>query len=89
MQRSTVKTDVVTREDAERRGATNVAEALQSQPGVNPGAYGDLGGISAIQIQGLDRDRVLVLEDSRTAVTADPDKAALCFSTEKISTLSR
>jgi len=64
-QRSTVKTDVVTREDAERRGATNVAEALSSQPGVqvNPGAYGFLGGVSAIQIQGFDLQRVLILED--------------------------
>ncbi|MEI9949115.1 MAG: hypothetical protein WDO74_09060 [Pseudomonadota bacterium] len=32
-QRATVKTDVVTREEAERRGATNVAEALSTQPG--------------------------------------------------------
>ena len=69
-QRSTVKTDVVTREEAERRGATNVAEALSSQPGVqvNPGAYGTLGGVSAIQIQGFDRDRVLVLEDGERVV---------------------
>lgn len=69
-QRSTVKTDVVTREEAERRGATNVAEALSSQPGVqvNPGAYGNLGGVSAIQIQGFDRDRVLVLEDGERIV---------------------
>ena len=39
-QRATVRTDVVTREEAERRGATNVAEALASQAGVqvNPGA---------------------------------------------------
>jgi len=69
-QRSTIKTDVVTREEAERRGATNVAEALQSQPGVqvNPGAYGYLGGVSAIQIQGFDRDRVLILEDGERVV---------------------
>lgn len=69
-QRSTIKTDVVTREEAERRGATNVAEALQSQPGVqvNPGAYGYLGGVSAIQIQGFDRDRVLILEDGERIV---------------------
>jgi outer membrane receptor for ferrienterochelin and colicins len=69
-QRATVKTDVVTREEAERRGATNVAEALQSQPGVqvNPGAYGFLGGVSAIQIQGFDRDRILVLEDGERVV---------------------
>lgn len=69
-QRSTVKTDVVTREEAERRGATNVAEALASQPGVqvNPGAYGFLGGVSAIQIQGFDLSRVLVLEDGEPVV---------------------
>ncbi len=69
-QRSTVKTDVVTREEAERRGATNVAEALSSQPGVqvNPGAYGFLGGVSAIQIQGFDLQRVLILEDGEPVV---------------------
>ncbi len=69
-QRATVKTDVVTRDEAERRGATNVGEALSSQPGVqvNPGAYGFLGGPSAIQIQGFDRDRVLVLEDGERVV---------------------
>ncbi len=69
-QRSTVKTDVISRAEAERRGATNVAEALQSQPGVqvNPGNYGSLGGVSAIQIQGFDRDRVLVLEDGERVV---------------------
>jgi outer membrane receptor for ferrienterochelin and colicins len=70
MQRSTVKTDVVTREEADRRGATNVADALASQPGlvVNPGSYGFLGGVSALQIQGFDRDRVLVLEDGERVV---------------------
>ena len=69
-QRSTIKTDVVTRDEAERRGATNVAEALQSQPGVqvNPGAYGYLGGPSAIQIQGFDLQRVLILEDGEPVV---------------------
>lgn len=70
MQRATVKTDVVTREEADRRGATNVADALASQPGlvVNPGSYGFLGGVSALQIQGFDRDRVLVLEDGERVV---------------------
>ncbi len=70
MQRSTVKTDVITRDEADRRGATNVAEALASQPGlvVNPGSYGFLGGVSALQIQGFDRDRVLVLEDGERVV---------------------
>jgi outer membrane receptor for ferrienterochelin and colicins len=69
-QRSTVKTDVVTREEAVRRGATNVADALATQPGVqvNPGAYGFLGGISAIQIQGFDLQRVLILEDGEPVV---------------------
>lgn len=69
-QRSTVKTDVVTREEAERRGATSVADALASQPGVqvNPGAYGYLGGVSAIQIQGFDLNRVLILEDGEPVV---------------------
>jgi outer membrane receptor for ferrienterochelin and colicins len=70
MQRSTVKTDVITRDEADRRGATNVADALASQPGlvVNPGSYGFLGGVSALQIQGFDRDRVLVLEDGERVV---------------------
>ncbi len=69
-QRSTIRTDVVTRDEAERRGATNVAEALARQPGVqvNPSAYGYLGGVSAIQIQGFDRDRVLILEDGERMV---------------------
>lgn len=70
MQRSTVKTDVITREEADRRGATNVADALASQPGlvVNPGSYGFLGGVSALQIQGFDRDRVLILEDGERVI---------------------
>lgn len=69
-QRATVKTDVVTRAEADRRGATNVAEALATQPGlnVNPGSYGFLGGVSALQIQGFDRDRVLILEDGERVV---------------------
>ena len=69
-QRATVKTDVITREEAERRGATNVADALASQPGlvVNPGSYGFLGGVSALQIQGFDRDRVLILEDGERVI---------------------
>lgn len=69
-QKATVRTDVVTREEAERRGATNVADALSTQPGlvVNPGSYGFLGGVSALQIQGFDRDRVLILEDGERVV---------------------
>jgi outer membrane receptor for ferrienterochelin and colicins len=70
MQRATVKTDVVTREEADRRGATSVADVLATQPGlvVNPGSYGFLGGVSALQIQGFDRDRVLILEDGERVV---------------------
>jgi outer membrane receptor for ferrienterochelin and colicins len=70
IQKATVKTDVVTREEAERRGATSVADALALQPGlnVNPGNYGFLGGVSALQIQGFDRDRVLILEDGERVV---------------------
>jgi hypothetical protein len=43
-QRATVRTEFVTREEAERRGATNVAEALQGEPTlqVNPENYGYL-----------------------------------------------
>lgn len=69
-QRSTVRVDVITKTEAERRGATNVAEALSGQIGVqvNPAAYGDIGNPSAIQIQGLDRQRVLVLEDGERVI---------------------
>jgi outer membrane receptor for ferrienterochelin and colicins len=65
-----VRTDVVTREEAERRGAADVGEALQGQLGVqvNPSAYGFLGSPSAIQIQGFDRERVLILEDGERVV---------------------
>ncbi|MRG92745.1 TonB-dependent receptor [Polyangium spumosum] len=65
-----MRVDVVTREEAERRGATNVAEAIAGQPGVqiNPAAYGDIGNPSAIQIQGLDRQRVLILEDGERVI---------------------
>lgn len=60
-----MRTEAVTREEAERRGATNVAEALAGETTiqVNPEAYGYLGRPSGAQIQGLDGDRVLVLED--------------------------
>ncbi len=69
-QRAVIKTDVVSREEAERRGATNVAEALSTQPGVqvNPGAYGYLGTVSPIQIQGFDLGRVLILEDGEPLI---------------------
>lgn len=68
--RSPVRVDVVTREEAERRGATDVGEALAGQLGVqvNPSSYGFLGNPSAIQIQGFDRERVLILEDGERVV---------------------
>lgn len=68
--RAPVRVDVVTRDEAERRGATNIGEALQGQLGVqvNPSAYGFLGNPSAIQIQGFDRERVLILEDGERVV---------------------
>ena len=69
-QRATVRTDFVTRQEAERRGATNVAEALAGEPNlqVNPENYGYLGRPSGAQMQGLDADRVLVLEDGERVV---------------------
>jgi outer membrane receptor for ferrienterochelin and colicins len=69
-QRATVRTDVVTREEAERRGARNVGEALASEPSlqVNPQAYGYLGSPSGVQMQGLDGDRVLILEDGERVI---------------------
>ncbi|HSO00711.1 MAG TPA: TonB-dependent receptor, partial [Candidatus Nanopelagicales bacterium] len=69
-QRATVHTQVISRAEAERRGATNVGEALSQQLGVqvNPSSYGNLGRPSAIQIQGFDRDRVLVLEDGERVI---------------------
>jgi len=69
-QRATVRTDFVTRAEAERRGATNVAEALAGEPNlqVNPANYGYLGRPSGAQMQGLDADRVLVLEDGERVI---------------------
>jgi outer membrane receptor for ferrienterochelin and colicins len=69
-QRATVRTDFVGRKEAERRGATNVAEALAGEPNlqVNPENYGYLGRPSGAQMQGLDADRVLVLEDGERVV---------------------
>lgn len=68
--RAPVRTEVVTRDEARRRGATSVAEALTSQPGVevNPGSHGAIGAPSAIRMQGLDRERVLVLEDGEPVI---------------------
>src|SRR5882724_12045749 len=73
-QRATVRTDFVTRAEAERRGATNVAEALAGEPNlqVNPENYSTLGRPSGAQMQGLDADRVLVLEDGER-VLGDED----------------
>jgi hypothetical protein len=68
--RAVVRVDVVTRAEARRRGATNVGEAVSGELGaeVNPSAYGALGRPSAAQMGGLDRDRVLVLEDGERVV---------------------
>jgi outer membrane receptor for ferrienterochelin and colicins len=68
--KSVVRVDVVTREEAKRRGATNVGEALAGELGmqVNPAAYGSIGQPSAAQIGGFDRERVLVLQDGERAV---------------------
>jgi outer membrane receptor for ferrienterochelin and colicins len=68
--KAAVRTDVVTREEAARRGATNVGEALSGSLGVevNASAYGAIGSPSAIQISGFDRERVLVLEDGERVV---------------------
>ncbi|HEV8551212.1 MAG TPA: TonB-dependent receptor, partial [Polyangiaceae bacterium] len=69
-QRATVRTETVTRDEAERRGARNVAEALAGEPTlqVNPQAYDYLGSPSGVQMQGLDGDRVLVLEDGERVI---------------------
>lgn len=75
--RAAVRTDVVTRSEAERRGATNVGEALRGQLGVqvNPSAHGQLGGPSAIQIQGFDRNNATQDETKRDAsINADAVK---------------
>lgn len=68
--KSVVRVDVVTREEAKRRGATNVGEALAGELGmqVNPAAYGSIGQPSAAQIGGFDRERVLVLQDGERVV---------------------
>jgi outer membrane receptor for ferrienterochelin and colicins len=69
-QRATVRTETVTRDEAERRGARNVGEALAGEATlqVNPQAYGYLGAPSGVQMQGLDGDRVLVLEDGERVI---------------------
>jgi outer membrane receptor for ferrienterochelin and colicins len=62
LQRSTVRTEVVTRAEADRRGARNVAEALTGEPAltVQPGTSGLSG---SVMINGMDGERVLILED--------------------------
>lgn len=68
--RAVVKVDVVTRDEARRRGATNVGDALAGELGttVNPAAYGAIGQPSAAQIGGFDKERVLVLSDGERVV---------------------
>ncbi|MFO0616872.1 MAG: TonB-dependent receptor plug domain-containing protein, partial [Polyangiaceae bacterium] len=65
-----VRVDTVTREEAAKRGATNVGEAISGELGleVNPSANGSIGRASSAQIGGLDRERVLVLEDGERVV---------------------
>src|SRR5690349_8954945 len=67
---SVTRVGVVPRIEAKRRGAQNVGEAVSGELGseVNPSAYGSLGRPGAAQIGGLDRDRVLVLEDGERVV---------------------
>ncbi|MEZ4370696.1 MAG: TonB-dependent receptor [Polyangiaceae bacterium] len=69
-QRSIVPTRSVTREEAERRGASTVADALSQELGVqvNPSAYDYLGNPSGIQIQGIDGERVLILVDGERLI---------------------
>lgn len=69
-QRSVVPTRSVTREEAERRGANTVADALSQELGVqvNPSAYDYLGNPSGVQIQGFDGERVLILIDGERMI---------------------
>jgi outer membrane receptor for ferrienterochelin and colicins len=63
---SAVRTGRVTRHEAERRGAVDVASALQGEPGLQiAGGYGNTRGA---QLQGLDAERVLVLRDGERVV---------------------
>ncbi len=70
IERSTLHTGLVTRQDAERRGAMSVAEALEGEPGlqVNPSAYDHLGSPAGVMMQGLDAERVLILRDGERVV---------------------
>ncbi len=69
-QRSVVRVEVVGKEEIERRGALTVADALAGQNGVRVGAggAGRGGGVSPVQIQGFDRERVLILEDGERVI---------------------
>lgn len=68
--RSILQTGVVTRQDATRRGATSVAEALEGEPTLQVGAgnYDERGNPAGIQMQGLDAERVLILRDGERVV---------------------
>lgn len=61
-QRATVRTDVVTRDEAERRGSRSVSDALLDEPAldIQPSTNGVAG---AVSMRGLDGEHVLVLED--------------------------
>src|SRR6478735_140381 len=67
-QRSAVRTDVISRDEALRRGALTVGDALATQPGLNVTRDGSLGGATSLQMQGFDRERVLMLEDGERIV---------------------
>ena len=67
-QRSAVRTDVLGRDEAIRRGALTVGDALATQPGLNVTRDGSLGGAASLQMQGFDRERVLLLEDGERVV---------------------
>ncbi len=62
-QRATVRTDVVTRDEAERRGSRSVSDALLDEPAldIQPSTNGVAG---AVSMRGLDGEHVLVPEDA-------------------------
>jgi outer membrane receptor for ferrienterochelin and colicins len=62
---TTVATEVITREQIEQSGAETLAELLADHPGIE--VAGSLRG-SAIRMQGLDADYVLVLVDGQRAI---------------------
>lgn len=61
-QRSTLRTQVVTRAEANRRGARTALEALSAEPTVDV-QRGSSGLVGGIRLNGMDGERVLVLED--------------------------